>query len=223
MYAVIVANAPDFDAAPLIEHICRADLLVAADGGAQALQRVGRAPHVVIGDLDSLDSTMLDWLHAQGSALVRMPPEKNETDLELALLLAVERGAATLDILGALGGRIDHTFANLTMLTMEPLRGRQARMLAAEYEVFVVRAGEQRSVQGQHGDTVSLLPLSATASGVTIQGFYYPLNNDTLTAAQARGVSNVLLETSGCITLHDGMVLVVHHFDGGTHQWESYQ
>src|SRR6476660_7899306 len=104
MHAVIVASAPELDIAPYQEHIHAADLLIAADGGALPLLRAGSVPHVAIGDMDSIGAAGLAELEVYGVALRRFPREKDETDLELALLYTAAAGAPTIDILGALGG-----------------------------------------------------------------------------------------------------------------------
>jgi len=195
--------------------------LIAADGGANALHRAAILPDVLVGDLDSLAAEALTWAEAYGCEVRRAPREKDETDLELALLLAIERGAQAIDVLGALGGRLDHTLANVAMLSMHELAGRRTRLLDGEQELLVVRGGECLRVEGQAGDTVSLLPLSGVATGISIEGFYYPLEQGTLRADRARGVSNVLLHPPGSVRLAEGLLLVIHHFDGGEHQWRS--
>ncbi|MEN9935240.1 MAG: hypothetical protein RLZZ387_1819 [Chloroflexota bacterium] len=217
MYAVIVANAPNLDAEPFLDRIRAADLLVAADGGAMPLLRAGAPPHLVIGDLDSLDAASEGQLRALGVELRRFPRAKDETDLELALLLAVERDAERIDVLGALGGRWDHTLANVAMLDMPELRGRSVRLLDGQQTLFVVR--DAAVIEGARGDTVSLLPLTGEARGVTTAGLLYPLEDATLRHERARGVSNVLLEPPGRVSLREGLLLVVHHDDGGALQW----
>src|SRR4029450_9412569 len=102
MYEVIVASAPELDLGPYQGHIRAADLLVAADGGALPLLRAGITPHVASGDMDSTDAPGLAELEARGVALRRFPREKDETDLELALLYVAGAGATAIDILGAL-------------------------------------------------------------------------------------------------------------------------
>jgi thiamine pyrophosphokinase len=216
MYAVIVANAPDMDAAPYAAQIHAADLLIAADGGAQPLLRLGALPHLVIGDLDSLDDASQAELIARGVELRRFPRAKDETDLELALLYAAERGATAIDIMGALGGRWDHTLANVALLALPALYGRRCRLLDGQQELFLVR--DAAPIDGRAGDTVSLLPLTAEARGVTTRGLLYPLAGATLHYEQARGVSNVLIEAPGQVSLEAGLLLVVHHDDGGRHQ-----
>jgi thiamine pyrophosphokinase len=90
------------------------------------------------------------------------------------------------------------------------------RLLADQQELFLVR--DAASIEGRNGDTVSLLPLSAEAYGVTTRGLLYPLANATLRYEQARGVSNVLTAAPGHVSLTTGLLLVVHHDDGGAHQ-----
>jgi len=217
MYAVIVANAPNLDATPYEALIRAADLLIAADGGALPLLRLDRLPRLVIGDLDSLDAANQTTLLERGVELRRFPREKDETDLELALAHAAASGATTIDILGALGGRWDHTLANVALLALTELRGRRVRLLDARQELFLVR--DSAALEGQVGDTVSLLPLTPTTRGVTTHGLLYPLQDATLHYERARGVSNVLLEPPGRVSLRDGLLLVVHHDDGGAYQF----
>ncbi|MEO7913148.1 MAG: thiamine diphosphokinase [Roseiflexaceae bacterium] len=209
MYSVIVASAPQLDIAPYREHIRAADLLIAADGGALPLLRAGSVPHVAIGDMDSIDAAGLAELEAQGVVIQRFPREKDETDLELALLYAAAAGATAVDILGALGGRWDHTLANVALLALPELRMRRARLLADGQTLFLVR--DAATLEGQAGDTVSLLPLAGNAHGVTTSGLRYPLDDATLGYERARGVSNVLLDPPGHVSLREGLLLVVQH------------
>ncbi|HEU4322649.1 MAG TPA: thiamine diphosphokinase [Roseiflexaceae bacterium] len=221
MYAVIVANAPDLDLAAYLELIAQADLLIAADGGALPLLRAGTPPHVLVGDLDSLDAAALQDLAGRGVEIQRFPRAKDETDFELALLLAAERGADRIDVLGALGGRWDHTLANVALLALPALDGRQTRLLDERQVLFLVRGAA--SLHGRRGDTVSLIPLSGAAGGVTTAGLLYPLSDATLRFEQARGISNVLLEPPARVEVREGMLLVVQHDDGGAYQWNTDQ
>jgi len=209
MYAVIVARAPELDIAPYQEHIRAADLLIAADGGALPLLRAGIVPHVAIGDMDSIDAAGLAELESHGITPERFPREKDETELELALLYAAAAGATAIDILGALGGRWDHTLANVALLALPELRERRARLLADRQTLFLVR--DAAMLEGQVGDTVSLLPLAGDAYGVTTKGLRYPLDDATLSYERARGVSNVLLAPPGYVSLRAGLLLVVQH------------
>lgn len=183
-------------------------LFVAADGGARVAREFGIEPHVVIGDFDSIMQGDLHALEARGATILRYPAEKNETDLELALLLAAERGATWIRVLGGVGDRIDQTLANIYLLGAPYLTGRDARLVAGRQETWLCGPGTQH-LAGAPGDTVSLLPLSATAR-VTTDGLRYPLHDGLLHATQARGVSNVMTGTRAAVTVHEGQLLIVH-------------
>lgn len=217
MKIVIVANAPSLQLAPFSAALDAADLVIAADGGAAALLGEGRRPALVLGDLDSLDNTQLDALASMGVELRRFPRAKDETDLELALLHAVAIGGTRIDVLGALGGRWDHTLANVMMLAMPELVGLQVRLLDERQQVYLAR--DQAVLEGQRGDTLSLLSLTPTVHGVTTRGLLYPLQDATLHFERARGISNVLLEPPGLVSLREGLLLIVQHDDGGAFQW----
>lgn len=217
MKIVIVANAPSLQLAPFSDALDAADLVIAADGGAAALLREGRRPALALGDLDSLDDTQLDALASMGVELRRFPRAKDKTDLELALLHAVAIGGTRIDVLGALGGRWDHTLANVMMLAMPELAGRRVRLLDERQQLYLVR--DQAVLEGQHGDTLSLLPLTPTVHGVATRGLLYPLQDATLHFERARGISNVLLEPPGLVSLREGLLLIVQHDDGGAFQW----
>ena len=118
MHTVIVANAPGFDAAPFRTLLARADLLIAADGGGNALFAAGVAPQLVVGDLDSLEAAAEAAFAGAGVEIRRHPAEKDETDLELALLVAIRHGATSIDLLGAMDGRWDQAFANVGLLAL---------------------------------------------------------------------------------------------------------
>lgn len=213
MFAVIIANAPAFDAAPFVPLLHTADLIIVADGGGNALHAVALVPHLVIGDLDSLDAAALAQFTAAGAEIRRYPVEKNETDLELALLAAVERGAMRIDVLGAWGGRWDQTLANVALLALPELAGRSVRLLDLAQEAYLVR--EQALITGQAGDLVSLLPFGGTAYGITTRGLAYPLHEATLYFERSCGVSNVLQEPPGHVRLREGMLLVLRRWGGG--------
>ncbi len=219
MYCVIAANAPDLDAQPFAEQLAAADLLIAADGGALPLLRLGRAPKLVIGDMDSLDAPTLRELEARGTELQRFPREKDATDLELALVYAAGQGASAIDIIGGLGGRWDHTLANVALLALPELRGRRVRLLADRQALYLVQGSTL--IEGRVGDTISLIPLTGAAHGITTEGLHYPLRDATLSFERARGVSNVLLAPPGCVSVREGLLLVVQHDDAGAHQWRG--
>jgi thiamine pyrophosphokinase len=210
MHTVIVANSPTFDAAPFRELFERAELLIAADGGGNALFAAGIVPRLVIGDMDSLAPEAEAAFVAAKAIVERHPAEKDETDLELALLRAIALGATTIDVLGAMGGRWDQALSNVALLAMPELLGRRVRLLDSEQEAYLARGATP--IDGERGETVSLLPVGGPARGITTQGLYYPLHDAELRFERSRGVSNLIVEPPARVTVREGLLLVVRMY-----------
>jgi thiamine pyrophosphokinase len=210
MEAIIVANAPTFEAEPFRGLLTQSELLIAADGGGNALHTVGICPHLIIGDLDSLTLPAAEAFTAAGTTFLRYPTDKDETDLELALLTAVARGATQITVLGALGGRWDQGLANVALLAMPELRGRRVRLLDSSQEAYLARG--ETAIAGVRGETVSLLPLGGPARAITTRGLRYPLMDAELHFERSRGVSNQISEPPAHVTVGEGQLLVVHLF-----------
>jgi thiamine pyrophosphokinase len=185
------------------------DCLIAVDGGAWHCLRLGLTPDIVLGDFDSFPEQERADLAFSGSEVISYPKRKDEIDLELALILAIERGAAEVLIYAALGARWDMTMANILLLAHPKLGGADIRIMDGPQEIRLIRAGEQVTLKGQPGDTVSLIPMQRDAHGITTTGLEYPINRGTLRFGKTQGVSNLLVETQGSVTLEDGSLLCV--------------
>jgi thiamine pyrophosphokinase len=146
-----------------------ADLLVAADGGANWIDRLGIRPNLVVGDFDSIDPNLLQELQEDGVAIERHPTEKDATDGELALTAAIRAGATAITIVGALGGRTDHALTNLFLLADPALDGIEADVRRGPTTVRLVRPGATVEGTGHPGDLVSLVPVPE-AQGVRTSG-----------------------------------------------------
>ncbi len=183
-------------------------LIVAADGGARVATHYGLHIDTVIGDTDSLPVDELAALEAQGTQIVRHPVEKDETDLELALIWAVERGATWLRVIGATGGRLDQILSNIYLLALPNLDSCNVQLVAGKQAAWLARPGET-VIQGAPGDTVSLIPLNGVVNGVVTTNLYYPLNDEDLFFGPARGVSNVMTTNEAIVSVRAGVLLVV--------------
>ena len=207
MHAIILANG-DFAPSPdLGTHLVTADLVIAADGGAQYARTIGVRPDVIIGDLDSLDMTARTTWEAKGARIISYPVEKDQTDLELALLHAKEKGAKKITVLGAFGRRWDHSIANLLLAVHPQFDGREIVFIHGPQRLLIIKS-EYRLRAGV-GELVSLLPLGGDAEGVTTQGLKYVLKNDTLVFGSSRGVSNVVLVENPRVEVKNGILLCV--------------
>ena len=186
-----------------------ADMVIAADSGAETALHLGHIPVYVVGDFDSLDAQLVEQLRTRGSQIISAAVEKDETDTELAVQLAIERGATHITLLGALGGdRFDHTIANVLLLAgfdTVPIQ-----IIDGPSTCWLLRGPGHSIIVGQPGDLLSLLPLTNDASGIRTHGLYYPLNGETLHFGKPRGMSNVLTAKEAEVSLESGMLLVIH-------------
>jgi len=209
MRTIIIANGAPPTATDLARWLMPGDRLICADGGGRAALAAGLKPDLVVGDFDSLSEAELAALAASGAALERHPRQKDQTDLELALRRALVDGATDIVVLGGLGGRLDHTLANAMLLALPGLTGGRARLASGAETLFVLSGRETLTLDGQPGDTVSLLPLGE-AAGIVTSGLAYPLRNETLRVGPARGVSNEMYSARATIRLGTGFLLCIH-------------
>ena len=211
MRAVVFVNGDIADYAALPRWLRKDDYLIAADGGARHMEILGLSPAVIVGDLDSIDPALLSRLQKEGADVEQHPAAKDATDLELAIERAVRDGATEILLLGAFGGRLDQTIANLLILAHNnwtvPLTIAEGDQLAR-----VLRGRQSVTLSGPTGGYVSAVALSEEVSGVTYRGLEYPLENATLSLGSTRGVSNTLASSPAQISIESGILLVIQQF-----------
>lgn len=196
-----------------------ADLVFAADGGVNALDRLGRPPDRLVGDLDSADPALVERLEAAGTRIDRHPVDKEASDTELALRAALAEGAEDVDLIGATGGdRLDHELANLLLLADPAYSGVKLRAVVGPTTIRAVRGGREMALRGAPGDLVTLLPIGGDADGVTTAGLRWPLDGAALPMGGSRGLSNVVVESGASVRLSDGVLLVVEIALTGEHR-----
>ena len=206
--AFLFANGEMRDARHVEAQIHPNDLLVAVDGGLKHIAALGRIPDVLIGDLDSVTPEEVAACRMAGSEVIRFPAEKDETDLELAVNLACERGTSRLVIVGATGGRLDQTLGNLLLLTRPDLSQIDACLDDGVQVVRLVR--DSLSLSGSAGDTVSLIPLTLEVEGIVTEGLKYRLDGERLRQPSTRGISNVMLASEARVTVASGALIIIH-------------
>ncbi len=209
MYVVLFAGGTVQGGSAVEQALARAEVVIAADGGATTALELGYVPAFVVGDLDSLSQAALVDLEQRGSKIVQAPVEKNETDTELAIELALKQGATGITLLGALGGeRFDHTIANILLLAGYP--DTPIDIADGNARAWLLRGPGETSIEGKQGDTLSLFPLMNSAEGVRTENLYYPLRGETLRFGRPRGISNILLGEQARVGLDEGLLLIVH-------------
>lgn len=184
--------------APIAEH----DLLLAADGGLEHLRRRGLVPHLIVGDFDSLGRV------PEGDNIIRHPVEKDDTDTMLAIKTGLARGYRNFILYGCLGGRLDHTCANLQALSFLANHDASGWLLGQGMAATVIRNSRLDFAPGHEG-TISVFCPDGESRGVTLTGLYYPLHNAVLTSAFPLGVSNRFTGKAASVTVEEGSLLVM--------------
>ena len=197
-------------------HLDGAQMVVAADGGTFALERWNVVPHAIVGDLDSLGADRAAEYAGQSVTVVPYSPEKDESDLELAIAHATAAEADDIVLLGVLGGaRFDHEIANALLIAADEYRGLKLRAVRGNVTVRALHGGETLELGGVAGDLVTLLAVRGDAEGVRTQGLQYPLARETLHFGAARGLSNIVVSAGASVFCDRGVLLVIETTSGG--------
>ena len=208
MHWILFANG-HCEATPRIRALVTdASHVVGVDGGCRHLWAMDVLPHVAVGDMDSIPPDLLAIYHEQGISLYLHPPKKDATDLELALQLAFEAQATRITLLGATGGRLDHTLGNLFLLSRCLERGIPACVMDAEQSIYLTDAA--LNLRGRVGETISLIPVTPEVHGLTLTGLEYPLHEASLRFGTTWGMSNVFVCEEATVRLREGRILVFH-------------
>jgi thiamine pyrophosphokinase len=195
--------APD-----LLSGRARPDRVIAADSGVDQAHRLGLVVDVAVGDFDSVSSDGLARATAEGATIERHPAEKAETDMVIALDVALRLGCRDVLVAGGDGGRLDHLIANVLVLASDRFAALQLTMLGGGgSRLHVVRS--ETAIGGTPGEYVSLLPVHGPAVGVRTTGLRYPLDGDRLDPGSSRGVSNELVATTATVAVDGGVLVAV--------------
>ncbi len=184
------------------------DHVICADGGTRLALGLGLVPDLIIGDLDSIAMADRSRIEGAGVPIRQYPTDKDQTDLELALNYAVQQEPSAILVIGALGGRLDHTLGNISKLSDSQLAGIDCRIDDGVEEVSLCR--KDLNVWGKPGDLVSLIPWGGPVSGIHSDGLRWRLSGDTLQPDRTRGISNEMLAERAVIRIEQGLLLVVH-------------
>ncbi|NLB53477.1 MAG: thiamine diphosphokinase [Syntrophomonadaceae bacterium] len=209
MKCLLLANGEYGDITIYYSLVQQMDIVLCADGGANYAYQMGITPDCILGDLDSIDPQVKDYFISQKVLFKEFPPAKDFTDTQLTLELAWELGADEIICLGTLGGRLDHTMANLYSCMEAARQGKKIIHFGPQVTVYMI-TGPLR-LRGRRGDTVSLIVLSEKAEGVTLQNFVYPLTDALLLKENPYAVSNRMADDTAEINLASGVIAVFHY------------
>lgn len=186
--------------------------ILAVDGGASTLLKMGITPDIAIGDFDSILKTDLKRLQDTKVPLLTFSSDKDFTDLELGLEFLLDIEANTVRILGASDGNPDHHLANYLAISAERFRGINLEILNPPFRSFMAWEGLPITIRGTPGDTISIIPLSDTVEIHHFSGVKWPINNLTVARGEGRTLRNQLETDSANLLTSKGKSIVVHKF-----------
>ena len=191
----------------------RRTCLVGIDAGVLRLEEAGLVPDVVIGDFDSVSPEERERIRKGYPQNLFLNPVKDDTDMEAAVRYAIEQRPEEILILGATGGRMDHTITNLRLLMLFAEADLQAYLLDEHSRIRILKRSATLYKNELYGPYVSLLPVSETVRDITLRGFKYPLEQASLEPFSSLGVSNELEEETGEIIFSQGLLYLMETKD----------
>jgi len=182
------------------------DLIVAVDGGANILYKESILPDLIIGDMDSIQSEVLDF-YQDKAEIVTYPKEKDATDTELALQYCLQKKIAKIVIYTTTCGRFDQLFGLISLLFLARDFSIPVFLENDDFEVFL--ANKKQTLSGKVGQIISLIPLSEKIENISSEGLKYNLHQEQLLRNTTRGISNVFSENKAFISFDRGDLLIV--------------
>lgn len=197
----------------LAEHVDRhqEELLIVVDGALAVTHQLQLKPDYIVGDFDTVDNSLLKYYDR--NIILRHPPEKDQTDTELAIETALNAGCSVIKMFGATGSRLDHSLGNIFLLQRLLESGIEAEILNENNRLYLKNNSFSLKRNEVWGNFLSLLPLTETVDGVTLTGFKYPVKELTFYRERTLGISNEITEEEATIEFSKGIFIVVESRD----------
>ena len=202
MNILIISAGNHHNPDKLVEYANASDYIICADAGYHYAKAVGIIPDILVGDFDSLGEEPADFLRK-----IKLPREKDETDTLYALRFAFSKGAKSIVLYGGIGTRFDHSYANICLLQHAMVR--DIFMVVTDGITETYLTDSKLTLTDKKGATVSVYAFSDVCEGVSLKGFYYPLENAFLEKYDIIGTSNVVTENVAEISVSSGNLLIV--------------
>ncbi|HEY5152665.1 MAG TPA: thiamine diphosphokinase [Candidatus Saccharimonadales bacterium] len=217
--AVIFLNGDLSDMSRVKPYVDDRTLLIGCDGGTRYILALGYKPGAIIGDFDSLEGLTGDVIERlkhsgevstdiNGTAYVRYPADKDQTDSELSIRYAAEHGCRRIILTGALGTRLDHLLGNVLLLAKDEFSELDIKIIEGSQEIYLIRWPAR--INGTPGDIISFIPIAGSAQVSRTTGLKYDLSRYDLSPQSNHGLSNVLTAPVARVDLKTGILLVIH-------------
>lgn len=207
MNFLIISNGSFLNQATFEKLKAASDYTICVDGGSHMAYHYNTIPDIIVGDLDSINQSVYQFYVEKKVPFKKFPAEKDQTDTHIAIDYALKNGATNLTLIGCTGTRLDHTLANISLLTYIHKQNQSARIIDDHNEITLME--NSLDIKGNPGDIVSLLPLTEHVDSITLTGFKYSLENGFMTWGNPYGVSNELIQETGTIRAKNGLLLVI--------------
>ncbi|WDH81086.1 thiamine diphosphokinase [Paenibacillus urinalis] len=195
-----------------IEKLNADDILIGADYGAWYLVHQQLKPTIAVGDFDSVSEEQYRRIEEYSHQVVRCDPiDKDLSDTELALKYAYSFHPAEIVIFGATGSRLDHTLANIQILSKTLKHGIRCSIINRNN--LITATDSRITLHKNEYDYISLIPLTTEVRGIDLDGFMYPLSDAVLSIGDSLGISNQIVSSAGTITIKEGILLVIQSKD----------
>lgn len=186
----------------------RYSMIIAADRGLLAADKLDLTPDYILGDFDSVPLDILSKYKAKSIPIESFPTMKDKTDTHIAFEMALSYKPWAIDLVGATGSRMDHAMSNMDLLILAVNQGIDARILDTNNKIYLKNKSFVIKKNQQEGDFISFSPFSHQVKGLRLHGFKYPLDGITLTKGSSLGISNELLEEEGRVEFEEGILAV---------------
>ena len=188
--------------------------IIVCDRGLEALYKLKIIPNHVVGDFDSVSPEILEFYKKQSQIIFHTyHAEKDNTDTDIALKLAIRLKSSKITIMGALGKRIDHALANIHILKDALEANIPCQIIDEHNRIYLINKEITLEKDKIYGKYVSLIPLTSEVEGITLTGFKYPLENYTLPIGTSLGISNEIIEDRAHIKMKKGILIVIESKD----------
>jgi thiamine pyrophosphokinase len=211
----ILAGGPEEFLPNLHTYSSENDIWVGVDRGVYTLINKNITPAIAFGDFDSVSKEELLVIESHVKELKRYKPEKNETDMELALNWAIEQKPSFIRIFGATGGRLDHLLANVHLLVKPVMVDNDINLVLIDNQNILSLKGPGSYKIKKRVDKkyISFVPLTLDVKGLTLEGFKYPLKNRHISIGSTLCISNELISDYGTFSFSEGILLVIRSND----------
>lgn len=189
------------------------DNIIAVDKGLESLYLLKLLPNHIVGDFDSVNKNIINFYNDKGIPIHQYNPEKDYTDTDIAIKLAISLNSTNITIIGATGTRLDHTLANIHILCGCLEKQIPCEIIDPHNKIYLIDSKINLEKSNIYGKYISLIPLTSTVNGVTLNGFKYPLKDYTLKIGESLGISNEISDDVATIELKEGILIIIESKD----------